>query len=194
MRNALISDIRSAAGRLNRLVENFLNMTRIESGALTIHREWCDIRDLFNAVCARLRGELSKHKVVVHVQEDMPLAQLDTAVVEQAIANILINAAQYTPENTTITLSASCEQQEIVLSIEDEGPGFPEESLSRIFEKFYRIPGTKAGGTGLGLSIVKGFVEFHGGTVQAENREGGGARFEIRLPASRQSVSSGEAE
>ncbi|MGA2507080.1 MAG: sensor histidine kinase KdpD [Chitinispirillaceae bacterium] len=194
VRNTLISDIRLAAGRLNRLVENFLNMTRIESGALTIHREWCDIRDLFNAVCTRLRNELLKHNVVVRVQEDMPLAQLDTAIIEQAIANILINAAQYTPENTTITLSASFEQQEIVLSIEDEGPGFPEESLSHIFEKFYRIPGTKAGGTGLGLSIVKGFVEFHGGTVRAENRDGGGARFDIRLPAPRQSFSSGEAE
>jgi two-component system sensor histidine kinase KdpD len=124
----------------------------------------------------------------------MPLAQLDTAVIEQAIANILINAAQYTPENTTITLRASCEQKEIILSIEDQGPGFPEESLRHIFEKFYRIPGTKAGGTGLGLSIVKGFVEFHGGTVQAENLSSGGARFDIRLPVPRQSFSSGEAK
>jgi two-component system, OmpR family, sensor histidine kinase KdpD len=193
VRSALIGDIRSAAGRLNRLVENFLNMTRIESGALTIHREWCDILDLFNAVCARLSVELSKHTITVKVQENMPIVQLDTAVIEQAIANVLINAAQYTPENTTIILRATCEQQEVVLSIEDEGPGFPEESLGHIFEKFYRIPGTKAGGTGLGLSIVKGFVEFHGGTVWAENREGGGARFEIRLPVLRQSLSSGVA-
>jgi two-component system sensor histidine kinase KdpD len=101
---------------------------------------------------------------------------------EQALANILLNAAQHTPAGTTITLRTAAAGRELAFVIEDEGPGFPSEALDHIFEKFYRLPKTQTGGTGLGLSIARGFVEAHGGTISAENRLEKGARFIIRLP------------
>ncbi len=180
--NALIGDIRIATNRLNRLVENLLDMTRIESGSLQLRKEWCDLSDIFSSVRNNLQKELANYKVTVIIQEHLPLIELDAVLIEHAISNILINITQYTPENTCIIIKAAFDSQNLMLTIEDNGPGFPPESLLRIFEKFYRAPGTKAGGTGLGLSIVKGFVEYHGGAVSAENRESGGARIIIRIP------------
>jgi two-component system sensor histidine kinase KdpD len=193
-RNILLGDIRSAAARLNRLVENLLDMSRLESGAVTLSADWCDVHDLFNAVLNDLHAELQSHKIVVAVQPDMPLIKADTVLIEQAIANIVLNAAQYTPENTTIFLRAYAEADVVVVTVEDEGPGFAPESIRRIFDKFYRAPGAKSGGTGLGLSIVKGFVEAHGGIVEAQNRPEAGARFAIRLPVPQKQFSAHEEE
>jgi two-component system sensor histidine kinase KdpD len=94
----------------------------------------------------------------------------------------VLNAVQYTPPATPIHIRSFFDAGSLVFAVEDEGPGLPVESIHRIFDKFYRVPGTKAGGTGLGLSIVKGFVELHGGSVEAANRPGKGAQFLIRLP------------
>jgi two-component system sensor histidine kinase KdpD len=177
-----ITDINTASARLNRLVDNLLDMTRIESGSLQIHREWCDVADLFASVVKNYRPELGNRIVELSVPADMPLVNVDAVLIEQAIANIVLNAAQYTPENKRIILSARHEAGSIILSVEDEGPGVPQESVGRIFDKFYRLPGTVSGGTGLGLSIVKGFIEAHDGAVDARNRDGGGMQFVIRLP------------
>jgi two-component system, OmpR family, sensor histidine kinase KdpD len=193
-RNILLGDIRSAAARLNRLVENLLDMSRLESGAVTLSMEWCDVHDLFNSVVADLRDELENRTVTVTVHDDMPLVKLDTVLIEQALSNIVLNAAQYTPESAAIFLIAHAEPDIVTFSIEDEGPGFAPESVGRLFDKFYRVPGAKSGGTGLGLSIVKGFVEAHGGTVEAGNRPTGGARFVIRLPVQQKSFSAEEAQ
>jgi two-component system sensor histidine kinase KdpD len=101
---------------------------------------------------------------------------------EQALNNLLLNAAAYTPEGTAVEISVAASPAELTLTVADHGPGLPPESLPHLFDKFYRAPGAPAGGTGLGLSIVKGFVEAHGGRVEARNREGGGAQFTIYLP------------
>lgn len=186
---ALIDDIMIAAKRLNRLVKNLLDMTRIESGALQVQKEWCDIRDLFNTVRANLQNELASHTVTISIQNGMPLIELDAVLIEQAISNLAINSTQYSPENTAIAMNATYDAQNLFITIEDDGPGFPPDTLPCIFEKFYRVPGTKAGGTGLGLSIVKGFIEYHGGTVEAMNRPNGGARLTIRLPIFRSGTS-----
>ena len=178
----LAGEIRTASMRLNRLVENLLDMTRIESGGLRILKDWCDIRDLINAVMTDLRDELSQHTVVVTVADDIPLVKLDGVLVQQAISNVVLNAAQYTPVGTTIRITAGFETDGLVMTVDDQGEGIPEESLDKVFEKFYRAPGSRAGGTGLGLSIVKGFVAAHGGSVAVRNRPEGGATFEIRLP------------
>jgi two-component system sensor histidine kinase KdpD len=177
----LLNDINTAAKRLNRVVENFLDATRIESGALHIKMEWCDITDLFNSVQNELKSELAGRIVKIDIQENMPFVQIDTVLVEQALENLVINAAQYTPENTSIYLKAHYDEHNLILCVEDEGPGIPPESVSRIFEKFYRVPGSMAGGTGLGLSIVKGIIEYLGGSVCVKNRTEGGAQFIIRL-------------
>jgi two-component system sensor histidine kinase KdpD len=183
-RTLLMSDIHAAARRLNRLVKNLLDMTRLESGMLKLNLEWCDAGDLVNVVLRNLKNELASHLVRLEHAPELPLVRMDFVLMEQALANILLNAAQHTPAGTTITLRALAENQEMVFIIEDEGPGFPPEALAHIFEKFYRLPKTKTGGTGLGLSIARGFVEAHGGSIAAENRDSKGARFIIRLPIS----------
>jgi two-component system sensor histidine kinase KdpD len=181
-RTLLVSDIHSVARRLNRLVRNLLDMTRLESGMLKLNLEWCDAADLVNVVLRHLENELSSHSVRLELAPELPLVRMDFVLLEQALANILLNAVQHTPAGTMITLRATAKDQEMVFIIEDEGPGFPPEALAHIFEKFYRLPKTKTGGTGLGLSIARGFVEAHGGALTAENRNGRGARFIIRLP------------
>lgn len=193
-REVLVGDIRSASSRLNRLVENLLDMTRIESGGLTISKDWCDVHDIVNAVLDDCADDLDGHAVRVSTAEDMPLVKLDVAVVEQVLSNIVLNAAQYTQERSEIRIRSFIEDEKLVFSIEDDGPGFPQESIPRIFDKFYRVPGTRSGGTGLGLSIVKGFVESHGGSVEAANRPVGGAQVLVRLAVERRSITVDEAE
>jgi two-component system sensor histidine kinase KdpD len=181
-RGILAGEIKTAAMRLNRLVENLLDMTRIESGGLKVLKDWCDIRDLVNSVTADLTNELSEHNVSVSVAEDVPLVKIDGPLIQQAISNIVLNAAQYTPPGAKIKIKADFKAENLIITMEDEGPGIPEESLKKVFEKFYRAPGTLAGGTGLGLSIVKGFVSAHNGTVEVRNLPEGGAQFVILLP------------
>jgi two-component system sensor histidine kinase KdpD len=192
IREVFIKDIDAAAQRLNRLVGNLLDITRVESGSIKISEEWCDVADLINAVMQKLAGELSGRTVKTTIPPDMPFVKIDVVLLEQALINIVLNATQYTPAGSAIYLSARYESPDLVLTIEDEGPGFSSESKERIFDKFYRVPGTQPGGTGLGLSIVKGIIEFHGGTIGVQNRPIGGAQFIIRLPVPhKMQVSSG---
>lgn len=179
----LMGEIHTAAERLNRLVDNLLDMTRLESGRIKPVLDWCDVHDLVNAAVRKLAHELTGHEVVLDIPSDLPLIKLDFGLIEQVITNLLHNAALYTPLASRIEVHAVMDQDRCVLIIADNGPGLPKESLPRIFEKFYRAPGTGAGGTGLGLSIAQGFVQAHDGTIGAENRAGGGAQFTIRLPA-----------
>lgn len=184
MRTLLIGDIFISAQRLNRLVKNLLDMTRLEAGMLKLNWEWCDANDLVHVVVRQLAKELAGHRVQLQLAPDLPLVRMDFVLMEQALANLLLNAAQHTPEGTNITVRTAVADQGLAFVIEDEGPGFPPHALEHIFEKFYRLPKTKTGGTGLGLSIARGFVEAHGGTIVAENRFDKGARFIIRLPVS----------
>jgi two-component system sensor histidine kinase KdpD len=178
----LLKEINAAGERLNRLVENLLNMTRLESGRIMPQPDWCDLHDLIGTVTRKLERELSAHQVSVEVQTDMPLVKLDFGLVEQALTNLLHNASQYTPVGSAIRIQAFAAGNDCVLMVSDNGRGLPKESLPKIFEKFYRVPGTRVGGTGLGLSIAKGFVEAHKGIIEATNNELGGATFTIRLP------------
>ena len=112
----------------------------------------------------------------------MPLALMDHTLIEQAVAKLLANAASYTPTRQPIEIDAEYTDKRLIINVSDRGPGLPPESVNRIFEKFYRGDGRKTGGLGLGLSIARGFVEAHGGTLTAGNRDGGGARFTIVIP------------
>jgi two-component system sensor histidine kinase KdpD len=178
----LTHEIHTAAERLNRLVENLLDMTRLESGRITPRFDWCDLHDLINTMVRKLTKELSHHIVAVGVPTSMPLVKIDYGLIEQALTNLLHNASLYTPAGSKIEIRASIENHDMVIIIADNGPGFSKDVLPRVFEKFYRVPGTKAGGTGLGLSIVRGFVEVHKGTIVVQNRPEGGAQFVIRIP------------
>lgn len=176
-----LDEIHTAADRLNRLVENLLDMTRLESGQLAPRLDWCEMNDLFRASVQKLRKELARHTVIISVQESMPLIKLDFGLMEQVFVNLLYNASLYTPAGSTITLSARMEEKNCLLTVEDNGPGVPKEALEHLFTKFYRVPGSRAGGTGLGLSIVKGYVEAHQGSITAENNPHGGAKFTISI-------------
>jgi len=182
LRDTLAHEIQESASRLNRLVGNLLDMTRLESGNVKPRLDWCDVADLINVALRHNERELSGHQVALHLQPPLPLLKIDFVLIEQALNNLLLNAAHYTPAGTTVEVKASATPEEMIISVADHGPGLPPESLPHVFDKFYRVPGAPAGGTGLGLSIVKGMVEAHGGRVEARNRPGGGAEFSIHLP------------
>jgi two-component system sensor histidine kinase KdpD len=179
----LYNEILTASKRLNRLIENLLNISRLESDRITPHIDWCDIRDLFNHVVTNLKDELEPFKVDIVVPESMPLVQIDFGLMEQALHNLLYNSAKYSPPQTTIRLKAFYDNEQLILQEMDRGSGFPVDALPYVFNKFYRVDSEKTGGLGLGLSIVKGFVEAHKGTISVENRQHGGARFTIKIPS-----------
>jgi two-component system sensor histidine kinase KdpD len=181
-RTVLAGEIQTAADRLNRLVENLLDMTRLESGLLKIKQDWCDVGDLINVTVERLKPQLAHHDVIVDIAPNLPLVKMDFVLMEQALMNLLHNAAMYTPPKTRVRLSARTDGAQLLIVVADRGPGLSAESIERVFDKFYRGPRTGAGGVGLGLSITRGLIEAHGGTITAENRVNGGARFTIRLP------------
>lgn len=182
IRKNLSEEINIAAERLNRLVENLLDMTRLESGQMKLKLDWYEITDLVESVLKRLNNELINHIVKTDVQENIPLFKFDFGLLEQALINVMHNSLIYTPEKSTIKISVKEEKNICIIEISDNGPGFAEETLGKLFEKFYRIPGTKTGGTGLGLSIAKGFIEAHSGSITAKNRKEGGAVFIIKIP------------
>ncbi len=178
----LYSEINIASIRLNRLIENLLNMSRLETGRITAKPDWCDVHDLANHVAESLKEELSPFELLVVIPDEMPLVMIDFGLMEQVLHNLLLNATQNALAGTRIRLKIFYDNGILIIQVMDRGTGFPESELSSVFNKFYRGKDAKAGGTGLGLSIVKGFVEAHGGTITAENRAHGGARFIIKMP------------
>jgi two-component system sensor histidine kinase KdpD len=178
----LYSEINTASIRLNRLIENLLNMSRLESGRITPHLDWCDVNDLANRVSETLRQELLSFEFLTVIPADMPLVNIDFGLMEQVLHNLVLNATQNAPVGSRIRLKFFYDNGFLTIQVMDRGKGFPESELSSVFNKFYRGKDATAGGTGLGLSIVKGFVEAHQGKVTAENRQNGGAIFTIKIP------------
>lgn len=185
----LHEEINQAAIRLNRLIENLLNMSRLDSGRLTPRIDWCDLHDLVNKVFHSLSAELNQFKVDVVLPEDMPLVQLDFGLMEQVIHNLILNATQLAPKGSNIRIKFFYDNGFLYIQVMDRGPGFSSSDLPQVFNKFYRGQSATAGGTGLGLSIVKGIVEAHQGTITAENRSNGGALFTIKIPTGTLGVS-----
>jgi two-component system sensor histidine kinase KdpD len=182
-RDSLIETAYDEAERLNRLVGNLLNMTRIEAGAIHLNREPCDIQDAIGAALEQLGERLARRQVKVNLPPDLSLAALDVALFEQVLVNLLDNAVKYSPVDTMIEINVLQAQNTIQIEICDLGIGIPAEDLERVFDKFYRVQRPESvSGTGLGLAICKGIIEAHGGTVLADNRSGGGTVITISLP------------
>jgi two-component system sensor histidine kinase KdpD len=182
-RRDLAETIHEEALRLNRLVRNLLEMTRLASGAVKIAKEWQPIEGVIGASLGRLEEQLRGRKVDVRVPSDLTPVPIDDLLIEQVFINLLENAAKYTPNGTPIDISAHRDRDTVVVEIADRGPGIPGDLVDRIFEKFYRLPRESAGGgAGLGLAICRAIVEAHGGRIWAENRDGGGAIFRFTLP------------
>ena len=188
----MISEIEEATERLNRLVGNVLEASRIESGAVKPQLNECDVADLVNVALKETGKQLAGHPVAVDIAPGLPVIRMDFVLMEQALVNLLSNAAVHTPAGTAVTVTARVQGDKLVLTVADRGPGIPVEALERVFDKFYRAPEAPTGGTGLGLSLVRGFVEAQGGKVAAENSSTGGAVFTISLPAS-QTLAAGAA-
>ena len=179
---ALHNEIFTASIRLNRLIENLLNMSRLESGRISVRLDWCDINDLVNKITEDLKDELKHFNFSVSIPDDMLLVKIDFGLMEQVLYNLLFNSCEYAPVSTDINLIISYVDHELVIQIMDSGPGFPTEALKNVFKKFFRVDVSKTGGLGLGLSIVKGFIEAHKGSITVENRKNGGAKFTIKIP------------
>jgi two-component system, OmpR family, sensor histidine kinase KdpD len=178
-RRALAQSIFRESQEMSELVAKVLQMTRLESGGLTLERDWCSIGEIAASVLRRLKPRLADHLVMVDLPADLPLARLDSALIEQALTNLLENAARHTPSRTLIRLRAHVVGGEMVVSVEDFGPGLPGGDLERLFEKFH--PGRR-GGVGLGLAICRAIVALHGGRIWAERLPGVGTAFRFSLP------------
>jgi two-component system sensor histidine kinase KdpD len=179
--------IEREADRLNRLVSNLLDMSRIEDGALKPEKEFYMIPELIQDVLGRLQPLLHGRIVQTQVATDLPPVELDYMQIDQVLTNLIENAVRYTPKDSPIEVSAHCEGAQIVISVADRGPGIPSGDLDRVFDKFYRVIDGKhttghPTGSGLGLAVCKGLVEAHGGRIWAEPREGGGVVFSVSLP------------
>lgn len=174
--------LHEAGDRLNRVIENLLDMSRLNSGILSLKLEWHDFNDLLSVVSKKLEKPLSQHRLKINFLDETLLVKMDYRLMEHAISNLILNAAMYTPDGTEIQVTQRQIHSNFVIEIADEGPGIPEDSMSKIFDKFYRVPGSPTGGTGLGLSIVKSIVELHKGRVSARNKKPHGVCFTIELP------------
>jgi two-component system sensor histidine kinase KdpD len=184
LRVSLVEEVRTAARRLNRLVGNLLDQTRLESGALKPKLDWCDARDIVNAALEGVRDALAGHPLEVIMSDDLPPVRVDFALTEQSLANLLLNATLHTPAGTAVFLTAGIERggKRVYFTVADRGPGFPVAMRERLFKKFERGDAARAGGLGLGLSIVRGFVTAQGGEIMVGENPGGGAVFTLYLP------------
>ena len=181
-KSKLIEEVSLAAFRLNRLIDNLLNMQRLESGFLETKPDWCEINELINCPLRRLQKELENHIVEKKIPDDFPIVKLDFGLIEQALFNILHNASVYTPPGTTITITSSYKNGFLTIEITDTGDGFTRDEQKHLFNRFYRVKKVNTGGVGLGLSIAKGFAEAHNGKLWVENNQPHGARFIMQLP------------
>jgi two-component system sensor histidine kinase KdpD len=178
-RAALAQSVYRQARDVSELVTKVLQMTRLESGAIRLERDWGSVNEIAEAVLRRLRERLATHLVMVDLPEDLPLVRVDATLIEQVLGNLLENAARHTPPRTLVRLRAQVLGRELVLSVEDFGPGLPEGELERVFDKFRH---GNCGGAGLGLAICRAIVELHGGRIWAERLPGVGTAFRFALP------------
>ena len=182
-RRALAQSVFGQAREMSEQVAKVLQMTRLETGEMRLARDWSSLGEIAEAVLRRLRERLASHRVIVELAKDLPLVYVDASLVEQALGNLLDNAARHTPPGTLIRLRARRAGGELVVSVEDFGPGLPDEQLERVFAKFERGAAEGAGGgMGLGLSICRAVVALHGGRAWAERVPGGGIAFRFSLP------------
>ena len=191
-RQDFLQGIYDEARRLNMMVGNLLDMSRIEGGELHPEKDWYSIAEVIEAVVQRLEPNLADHPVTTDIQEHLPLTLLDFSEIDQVLTNLLENAIKYTPPGTPIHISARLVGggDNIEVSVADAGPGVSPEHLPYLFDKFYQVNERQGKGVGLGLAISKGLIEAHGGSIQASNAPGGGLEVIFTLPVAEAQVGS----
>ncbi len=180
----LLESIREEADRLNRLVQNLLEMTRLESGSLKLRRDWHPLEEVVGAALRRLAASLGTRRISVSIPPDLPVVAIDDVLIEQVFVNLLDNAVKYTPPNSALRILATAMDQNVTVEVADHGPGLPKGQEHRVFEKFYRVASGGQRGAGLGLAICRGIIEAHGGHIWAHNLPEGGVAFLFTLPLS----------
>ena len=181
--NAIVERMREQTQRMRSLVENLLDMARLQAGQVALNRQWNAIEEVVERALRAMAHALAAHVVRVQLPADLPMLEMDAALMERVFDNLLENAGKFTPPGSVIDIGARTEPERVVLWIEDNGPGVPRGKEEAIFSKFERGHVESATpGVGLGLAICRAIVEAHGGIIRAENRPGGGARFWIELP------------
>jgi two-component system sensor histidine kinase KdpD len=184
-RREMLQGVVDESRRLSRLVDNLLDMTRLEAGEVQLNRQWHVLEEIVGSAMGRLQHDLAGRPVKTAIPADLPLVSVDGVLLEQVFVNLLENAVRYTPAGSEIDLSARKIGGEVEVRVADRGPGIPSGSEERIFDKFVRGETSSADGrrgVGLGLAICRGIIRAHGGEIQAVSRTGGGAEFIIRLP------------
>ncbi|MBO9664143.1 sensor histidine kinase KdpD [Dokdonella sp.] len=182
-RQALLDGVLHEAQRMNRLIGNLLDLTRLSEEPIPLRRDWIAVDELVGAVLARLRELLATHPVTLRIEDDLPLVSGDEVMLEQLLSNLLENAARHTPPGTAVEIAARTEGADLALNVRDHGGGFRDGEEARVFDKFHQGARERAqSGFGLGLAICKAIVDAHGGTIDARNADGGGAEFRVRLP------------
>lgn len=182
-RREMVDTICSEAERMERLINNLLDMTRLESGGLVINKEWQPLQEVVGSAMHQLDRRLRGRPIKINLPPDLPLIELDAVGIQQVLVNLIDNAMLYTPAGSSIDVVAAAGEQEVSIEVADRGPGLPPGTEQRVFQKFFRVqPAASRPGTGLGLAICRGIVEAHGGRITAANRSGGGAVFRITLP------------
>ena len=180
--NELLNEIDTASLRLNRQVENLLSMSRLETGMFKLKLDWVDTNELIFSVIHKFENQ-NHHQIIFLPEENLPFFKYDRVLMGQVLYNLIHNAIIYTPNFSKIVITANQENEVLKITVSDDGNGFPEEEISKVFDKFYRLPNSKTGGSGLGLSIAKGYVEAHNGTIELQNKENHGAIFTLKIPA-----------
>lgn len=194
----IADSIRQSALRMNALVNNLLDMARLEAGAVQLHRAWQPLEEVVGSALAACAPALHGRPVAVRLADDLPLLDLDAVLVERVFVNLLENAGKYTPAGSAIEIAARAGSDSVTITVDDHGPGLPPGREEAIFEKFERgVKESATPGVGLGLAISRAIVQAHGGTIRAVNRlEHGrtvGARFVIELPRGEPPVDDGSA-
>ena len=182
------------AERLNHLITNLLDVSRVEAGAIRILKQSSDVQDLVGTALEQLGDRTTSRPIEVDIPADLAFVSVDFGLIVQTLVNVIDNALKYSPTDSPIEIKARNTEKEVQIEIADRGFGIPPQDLLQVFDKFYRIehPGSVAG-TGLGLSICKGIVEAHGGRIVAENRSGGGTIIRLILPQAESDRNAGEA-
>jgi two-component system, OmpR family, sensor histidine kinase KdpD len=183
---SLLKTAQSEARQLDWLVQNLLDMTRLEGGAIRVKAEPCDVNDVVAAALRQLGESVRSHAILVTIAPGLPLVPMDDVLMVQVLVNLLDNALKYSPGDGPVEIQARLDAGQLEIGIFDRGRGIPEGELERVFDKFYRVavPGAPKG-TGLGLSICKGFVEAHNGRILAKRRTEGGTEIAVFLPVER---------
>jgi two-component system, OmpR family, sensor histidine kinase KdpD len=181
-RRELLESVREEADRLNRLVQNLLEMTRLESGTLQLRKELHPLEEVVGAALGRLSTRLGDRRVTTRVPPDLPLVPIDDVLIEQVLVNLVDNALKYTPAGSPIEIIATATDLAVTVEVADRGPGLPPGEETKVFEKFYRAHRESERGAGLGLAICRGIVRAHGGRIWAQNLPGSGVAFLFTLP------------